>query len=186
MPLIQTISEPEAARVQDLTYSVADLLGRPGEYRDFSVDPELQGVGTSLARLTEKPIHGDLKAESVVEGILVTGAVSGHLDLNCARCLRPFDGDVDLDLLELFVLPGHEASEDEDAYRVTGKEIHLEPMLRDAITLALPLNPLCREDCAGLCAQCGRDLNEGACDCYTDEVDPRWAELASIKDKLSD
>jgi uncharacterized protein len=172
--------------VQDLTYSVADLLGRPGEYRDFSVAPVLSGVGTPLARLQDRPIRGELRAESVVEGILVTGPVSGALDLSCARCLKPFDGDVSLDLLELFVVPGHEGSEDEDAYRVTGKEIHLEPMLRDAIALALPLNPLCREDCAGLCAQCGRDLNEGACDCVADDVDPRWAELASIKDKLSD
>ncbi len=172
--------------MQDLTYSVADLLGRPGEYREFSVQPVLSGVGTSLARLQEKPMSGDLRAESVVEGILVTGPVSGDLDLNCARCLREFESDVSLDLLELFVVPGHEGPDDEDAYRVTGKEIHLEPMLRDAVTLALPLNPLCREDCAGLCAQCGRDLNAGACDCYTEDIDPRWAELASIKEKLSE
>jgi uncharacterized protein len=171
--------------VQDLTYSVADLLGRPGEYREFSVTPVLSGIGTSLARLDDKPLRGELRAESVVEGILLTGPVSGELSLNCARCLRGFDGDVSLELLELFVLPGHERPEDEDAYRVTGKEIHLEPMLRDAITLALPLNPLCREDCAGLCAQCGRDLNDGPCDCYTEEVDPRWAALSTIKDKLS-
>jgi uncharacterized protein len=172
--------------VQDLTYSVADLLDRPGEYREFSVQPVLSGIGTALARLQAKPIRGDLRAESVVEGVLVTGPLSGTMDLRCARCLRPFEGDVSLELLELFVRPGHERPEDEDAYRVTGKEIHLEPMLRDAIALALPLNPLCREDCAGLCAQCGRDLNEGSCDCRTEEIDPRWAELASIKDKLTD
>jgi uncharacterized protein len=184
--LIQTIFEPEAARVQDLTYSVADLLGRPGEYREFSVAPVLSGVGTALARLSEKPIRADLRAESVVEGILVTGPLAGALDLKCARCLRGFEGDLTLDLLELFVLPGQERPKDEDAYSISGKEIRLEPMLRDAVTLALPLNPLCREDCAGLCAQCGRDLNDGACDCRTDDVDPRWADLASIKDKLSD
>jgi uncharacterized protein len=178
--------EPEATRVQDLTYSVSDLLGRPGEYREFALSPVLSGVGGPLARLQENPIRADLRAESVVEGILATGGVRGGLDLQCARCLKSFDGEISLEVCELFVAPGHEGSTSEDAYRVTGKEIHLEPMLRDAILLAMPLNPLCREDCAGLCAQCGRDLNSGTCDCTTEEVDPRWAALSSIKDKLSD
>ena len=170
--------------MQGLTYSVSDLLGRPGEYREFSVEPVIAGVGGALARLKEEPISSDLRAESVVEGILVTGTVTGLLDLSCARCLRSSSGDVSLELCELFVAPGHEASAEDDSYRVTGTEIELEPMLRDAIALALPLKPLCRDDCAGLCATCGRDLGAGACECDVEEVDPRWAALSSIKDKL--
>jgi len=171
--------------VQGLTYSVSDLLGRPGEYREFSIAPVISGVGSPLARLRVEPIRADLRAESVVEGILVTGGVEGPLDLQCARCLEAFEGEVSLDLCELFVAPGHETSAADDAYRVTGKEIHLEPMLRDAISLALPLKPLCRADCEGLCPQCGRRLTDGSCDCSEDDVDPRWAELKSIRNKLS-
>jgi uncharacterized protein len=89
---------------------------------------------------------------------------------------------VEVEVCELYTAPGHEA--EDDAYRVGGTEIDLEPMLRDALTLALPLNPVCREDCAGLCAHCGKDLNEGACDCVEDTTDPRWEALASLRAKL--
>jgi uncharacterized protein len=57
-------------------------------------------------------------------------------------------------------------------------------MLRDAVTLALPLRPLCREDCKGLCARCGNDLNAGPCDCGGDDIDPRWEALAALRERL--
>lgn len=168
----------------DLDISVVDLLGRPGEYRDFPVASRLQGVGNALAELEPTPVRGDLRAESVVEGVLITGAVTGRTALQCARCLAGFEAGLSVDLCELFVAPGHEGSAEEDSYRIAGKEIHLEPMLRDALTLALPLNPLCRPDCKGLCPSCGRNLNEGPCECREDTTDPRWAELEVIKQKL--
>jgi uncharacterized protein len=168
--------------VQGLTISVADLLGRPGEYREFQPRPTIEGVSGPLARLESAPLRCDLRAESVVEGILVTGTVVGGTALECARCLKPFSSELELELIELFAGPGHEG--EDDAYRVTGKEIHLEPMLRDALTLALPLNPLCREDCKGLCAVCGGDLNSVTCDCTTEAPDPRWAELTELKERL--
>ena len=104
---------------------------------------------------------------------------------SCARCLQPITTDVELDVCELFLAPGHEAPPEEEAYEVQGMDIDLEPMLRDNLTLALPLNPVCREDCAGLCATCGKDLNTGACDCTDEEIDPRWAGLAELRDKLA-
>ena len=166
-----------------LNLSVADLLGRPGEYRDFQISPVLKDVGNPLARLQESPLSGDLRAESVVEGILVTGKVSGSGSYKCARCLIDLSDDVSVELCELFVAPGHEEA-DEDAYKVFGKEIHLEPMLRDALVLALPLNPVCREECLGLCSGCGKNLNETECICTEDDIDPRWAELALVREKL--
>jgi DUF177 domain-containing protein len=57
-------------------------------------------------------------------------------------------------------------------------------MMRDSVGLALPLNPLCRDDCAGLCARCGKDLNEGACECVDDDIDPRWDALAALRERL--
>jgi uncharacterized protein len=168
--------------------SVAELLGRPGEYRDIHLAEPLEGVRNTLARLSEEPISGDLRAESVVEGILVTGGVSGSTAVECSRCLKKFDSSVAVDLCELFVAPGHEPEgpEADDTYRVSGTEIKLEPMLRDAITLALPLHPLCRDDCKGLCAQCGADLNEGECSCVVDDTDPRWAPLEQLRERLEE
>jgi uncharacterized protein len=92
---------------------------------------------------------------------------------------------VTVDVCELFVAPGHEAPAEEEVYRVEGLEIDLEPMLRDALTLALPLNPICRSDCKGLCAHCGKNLNEGPCDCTDDDIDPRWAALSELRDRLA-
>ena len=149
--------------MQDLKVSVSEILGHPGLYRDVQVKSSLPEVGNALARVSDGPVEGDLRAESVVEGILVTGLVTAPALFNCARCLKPISTDVRLEVCELFVGPGHEAPAEEESYEVRGDEVDLEPMLRDAITLALPLNPVCREDCAGLCATCGKDLNTGAC-----------------------
>lgn len=170
--------------MQDLRLSVAEILGRPGEYRDIAVRRPLPGVGMALARLGEQGIEGDLRIESVIEGILVTGRVQGDAVMQCARCLNEFRQDVTLRVCELFAGPGHEASEDADVYQVEGVEIDLEPMVRDAVTLALPLNPLCRKDCKGLCGTCGTDLNQGSCDCQEDDFDPRWAALSDLRQRL--
>jgi uncharacterized protein len=168
--------------------SVAELLGRPGEYRDVRLSEPLEGVQTALARLSDEPISGNLRAESVIEGILVTGAVSGTTVVQCARCLTEFDSRIEADLCELFVAPGHDIRQSgaDDTYRVIRSEIGLEPMLRDAMTLALPLHPLCRADCKGLCAQCGADLNAGDCGCVEDESDPRWAPLEKLRARLEE
>ena len=169
--------------MQKLTVSVAELLGRPGLYRDISVSEDIDDVRTALARIAGAPVAGSLRAESVMEGILVTGTVTGRVAAECARCLRPLETDVTLEVCELFVGPGSEIPDDE-AYRVAGTEIHLEPMLRDALTLALPLNPLCRRDCKGLCARCGADLYSGECACADDTTDPRWAPLDELRARL--
>jgi uncharacterized metal-binding protein YceD (DUF177 family) len=168
--------------VQELTVSVAEIIGRPGQYRDISITKPVPGLEVPLAHVGERPLAARLRLESVVEGILVTGGVEAVADLECARCLKGLTESVEVDVCELYTAPGHEA--EDDAYRVTGMDIDLEPMLRDAVTLALPLNPVCRADCAGLCARCGKDLNEGACDCTEDTSDPRWAPLAALRDKL--
>jgi uncharacterized protein len=118
----------------------------------------------------------------VMEGILATGSIEGETSLECARCLKGFSSAVEVEVCELYTAPGHEA--EDDAYRVQGTEIDLEPMLRDAVGLELPLNPLCRVECAGLCARCGKDLNQGACECVEDETDPRWDALAEVRAKL--
>lgn len=171
--------------MQELRVSVAEILGYPGEYRDIRLDRPISGVRTALARVTEGPVHAELRAESVVEGILMTGTVRAGTVLSCARCLDEFPSQVGLELCELFAGPGHESSVEDEAYRVEGKEVDLEPMLRDALTLAMPLHPLCREDCPGLCARCGRRLDVGTCDCFQEETDPRWAELDALREKLS-
>jgi uncharacterized protein len=173
------------AAVQDLIVSVAELLGRPGAYRDVRLAAPLEGVAIALARLDPARVSADLRAESVVEGVLVTGMVRGETVLTCARCLRESSDPVEVDVCELYAAAGHKPEDDEEVYEVRGAELDLEPMLRDAIALALPLNPHCADGCEGLCAMCGRNLVDGRCECWESDHDPRWAALDKLKESLS-
>jgi uncharacterized protein len=170
--------------VQGFSYSVVDILDRPGEYRDFRIVEPLPGAGTALARLQASPVEAELRAESVVEGVLITGRAEADVTFECSRCLTEFPSEVSVELCELFAGPGHAAAPEEDSYEVRGTDVDLEPMLRDALVLALPLNPVCSLDCKGYCAGCGQNLNEGACTCAPDDVDPRWAGLEALRTKL--
>lgn len=110
--------------------------------------------------------------------------------LACHRCLEPVTEPVsaDVDLLLLVGAPramdGEVELDEEDlgVVHVDGETFDLRPLLEEQLQLAVPMKPVCREDCKGLCAQCGADLNEGACDCEDDWVDPRWAALQELKD----
>ena len=169
--------------VSNLIFSVADILDHPGRRRDIVVAAPVPEAGVGLARLSDKPVEAELCAQSVVEGVLVTGRLWGSAGADCARCARPVPLDIVLELCELFVEPGHELAD--EAYELTGTDIDLEPVFRDALTLSLPLNPLCDSACKGLCPHCGRDLNEGECSCHPESSDLRWAPLEELKVKLS-
>ncbi len=123
----------------------------------------------------------DLRMESVVEGVLVSGTVSGPVVGECSRCLDPIQDTVEVDVVELFAYPDSATSEttDEDEVsRLTGDTIDLEPMVRDGVVLGLPVAPLCRPDCAGLCVDCGQRWADLPPEHAHSTVDPRWAALA--------
>jgi uncharacterized protein len=116
----------------------------------------------------------------VVEGVLVSGEARAQVTGECARCLDPVGFDLEVDVQELFVYPGEEA--DDDTGRLEGDLLDLEPALRDAVVFALPFAPVCREDCPGLCPECGERLAEVGPTHHHDEVDPRWAALGKLKE----
>jgi uncharacterized protein len=128
----------------------------------------------------------DLRLESVMEGVLVSGTAAVQLTGECGRCLEPVTDTLTVDLQELFAYPDSStdqtADEDETA-RMEGDFLDLEPTLRDAVVLALPLTPVCREDCSGLCAECGERLDDlpGLPEDHTHEAaDPRWSGLQDL------
>ncbi|MCE1173324.1 MAG: YceD family protein [Propionibacteriales bacterium] len=131
------------------------------------------------------PIEFDLRLESVVEGVLVTGTAKVQLQGNCGRCLEPISSSEVVDLQELFCYPGKEL-DDEEASRIENDLIDLEPVLRDAVVLDLPFTPLCRPDCAGLCPLCGANLNKQPDHGHDEAIDPRWASLTGWADPESD
>jgi uncharacterized protein len=115
--------------------------------------------------------------------VLVTGSAVAPLTGECARCLDPVTSQVEVSFQELYLYgPGPEGEEadDEDRY-LDGDLLDLEPAFRDAVVLALPLSPLCREDCPGLCPECGAHLAEAGPDHgHGESMDPRWAALRQL------
>lgn len=171
-----------------LVINIARLGRRPGSMLTVqeTVDSPAR-LGLDLIAIEEgAPLDLDLRAESVSEGVLVTGTVSGPTAGECARCLTPLTGHVEIDLTELFAYPDSatdETTEADEVGRVVNDTVDLEQPIIDAVGLALPFAPLCRPDCAGLCAQCGVALAAAGPDHHHEQIDPRFAKLAEIFDK---
>ena len=160
-----------------------ELGRRPGSMRELErTVPAPAGWRVEMIGVPEGAQIGlDLRLESVVEGVLVSGEVTVPVEGSCARCLEPDEHTLRLDLHELFAYEGSttEATSDEDEVRlVEADHLDLEPMVRDAVVLALPLSPVCSDDCRGLCVDCGQRLDDLPPDHGHEVVDPRWAGLA--------
>jgi uncharacterized protein len=120
----------------------------------------------------------ELRLESVVDGVLVSTDLRAPLEAECGRCLEPITDVLELSVAELFV---YEPDPDDDEVPVLDGDLaDLAPVLRDAVVLALPLNPVCDETCAGLCPTCGARLDDVEPDHTHDTADPRWAALSRL------
>jgi uncharacterized protein len=171
-----------------LRINISRLGRRPGSMMTLSETvPSPSRIGLDLIGIAEgAPLTLDLRLESVSEGVLVTGTVSGPTSGECARCLTPVTGDVEIDLTELFAYPDSATDETTDADevgRVVNDTVDLEQPIIDAVGLALPFVPLCGPDCAGLCPQCGVALASAEPGHHHEQTDPRWAKLADILDR---
>ena len=169
--------DPRSGLVLD-THDLGRRAGTMKEVRTSVAAPA--GLGIAVIGVPpESPIELDLRLESVVEGVLVTGTAVVKVQGECVRCLDEVSDDLEIDVQELFVYPGSEATEDE-ASKLEGDLIDLEPLVRDGVVLDLPFQPLCREDCQGLCAECGAHLNADPDHSHGEPVDPRWGQLADL------
>jgi len=157
---------------------IRDLARRAGESRDFELDvtvPETFGNAViGVPSGSELEITGRL--ESLHDGVLVTADVSGTLEGECARCLVRVTEPVEVDFQELFAYPG---ASDFD-YQVEGEHIDLEQVVRDTVVPALPFQPVCQEDCEGLCPVCGVRLLDHPGHGHDAPIDPRWAGLRGL------
>lgn len=146
--------------------------------------PNPARIGVELMAIAEgAPLELDLRVESVSEGALVTGTVSAPTTGECARCLTPITGDVEIDLTELFAYPDSatEATTDADEVgHVVDNSVNLEQPIVDAVGLALPFSPLCGPDCQGLCPDCGVPMATAEPGHRHEKIDPRWAKLSSM------
>jgi uncharacterized protein len=170
-----------------LAVNIARLGRRPGAV--FSVHDTVTcpaRIGLDLVGIQPgSPVDLDLRVESVSEGVLVTGTVAAPTTGECVRCLTPFSGDVTVTLTELFAYPNsvtEATTEEDEVRRVVDDIVDLEQPIIDAVGLELPLSPVCRPDCLGLCPQCGVPLSTAEPRHHHDQIDPRWAKLAEVSD----
>ncbi len=183
--------------MEDLTFNVAQLLKEPyGATRigDVSVPfsmllPDLQLA--ELDPLEAAPvIEGEVQLMHSTEGVLVQGTLSVEISLPCSRCLDPVSVPLDIDVEENFcptidIITGQSIVPEEEDEALWIDEHHildLTEVLRQDTLVAIPLVVHCREECLGLCPTCGKNLNEGSCECRP-EPDPRWTSLLGLLDK---
>jgi uncharacterized protein len=181
-----TSLDPRAPLVLD----TRELGRRPGSQREVELTvPAPAELGIEVLRVTEgSPVELDLRLEAVMEGVLLTGTATAALEGECVRCLEPIEDDILARLQELYVYPEqhdkaaehHDRDLDDETSQLEDDLLDLEPLLRDAVVLALPFQPLCREDCPGLCTECGARLAEDPDHAHEAPVDPRWAGLDQL------
>lgn len=153
----------------------------PGTARtDRRTSPAPADMGVEMVRVPAgADLELDVQLEGVTEGVLVTATVTAPLAGECARCLEPFASATSVRFQELFVAADDGA--EPDGYVLDGGLLDLEPALRDALVLELPLSPLCGDDCEGLCAQCGVRLADAPPGHGHDERGPMWAALKDVR-----
>lgn len=180
-------SAPAPSPLPDLRFDAVDLIGRPGAQRRIErtiVAPEIPDAPAGMWTEPGEQIAVDGSLESVVEGIYATGTVQAHVTGECSRCLDPLEADLDVRFDELFTYPEKisrdmSAKEREEIVTLEGDAVDLGPFVYDALVLAAPAIPLCREDCAGLCAQCGIRLEDDPGH-HHDVIDDRFAALQGL------
>ncbi|MBZ6477249.1 YceD family protein [Streptomyces griseocarneus] len=174
-------------------FDTRELGRRPGALKRISRSvPAPTDLGIEVIGVPENAaVELDLRLESVMEGVLVTGTARAPLTGECVRCLEPLEHELEADFQEMYSYPDADArgriaaadddaeDDEEDMLFLEDDMFDLEPVLRDAVVLSLPLQPVCQEDCPGLCSECGARLADDP-DHHHDAVDIRWAALQGL------
>lgn len=163
----------EPVRWQETCHLAAEILDRP-----------------ELVALSPIAWRGSLTFND--PGFLLQGDLAYQQTLTCTRCLKEFEEPANSELRLLVEVGGvagapgeRELGEDElEVVTVAGDELDTDPLVLEQVLLNLPMKPLCRPDCKGLCPRCGVDRNVEACGCEVASTDPRWSALADLKDRL--
>ena len=153
-------------------------MHKAGTLRRIDIEfPLPEALDNSIAAIkVGDQIVIDGRLESVHEGILVSANVSGEAETVCSRCLDPLKLDVDVEFQELFAY----SLTDEDDLIITDETIDLEQVVRDAVVLSLPFQPICSSDCEGLCIDCGLKIADNPQHVHEAPVDPRWNALKNL------
>lgn len=166
--------------------NVSQLLKEPiGASREYKINEALD----ITEDIRHNSVSGDVSLLRTQQGILVKAKLHTEITLTCSRCLSMLRYPLDISFEEEYIqtidvnngLP-LETSREPDSFTIDEHHIiDLREAIRQYAMLLIPMKPLCRSDCTGLCRECGRNLNEGACDCPVKTVDPRWSKLLNLR-----
>lgn len=177
--------------VESLTFNVAQLLrDTVGASRNVEASAELGQLAPEVESAGESVLSGPVRLMHTNAGILVYGKFRAQIAMACARCLEPVFVPLDVTVEEVFtptidILTGKSITPEEEDRALWIDEHHildLSEVTRQGVLLAVPMSTTCREDCRGLCPDCGQNLNQGQCACEP-EPDPRWGPLLGLLDQ---
>jgi uncharacterized protein len=170
-----------------LVFDTHEMGRKPGAERTFTLStPAPSEMGYDVYAVPEgSTIELELRLEAIMEGVLATGSFSARAVGECVRCLEPIDEAVVVGFQELYLYdaPSNPEEADEEDHVLEDELLDLEPVLRDAVVLALPQHPLCGPDCPGLCPECGARLADDPEHTHGEAIDPRWSTLSQLAEQ---
>ncbi len=161
--------------------AIIKVTGAAVKLDDFVELGEAVFLGETYRFLKPLKIVGEIYNNG--QTLSLKANVTGSMHTECSRCLKDIEVDVDFDIDELLARIEEGEEPDEDIIPFEGYEVDIDSIVADSFRLNIMGSYLCDEDCKGLCPACGKDLNEGPCDCVYDYIDPRWQALADILKK---
>jgi uncharacterized protein len=164
-----------------------NLEGRKGDFAHVYQPDELNPVDERVRLTAPAAVNGKVRLSG--NEVFVSGHVDSRAQVECDRCLQPVEAPVSADFtLEYITGSEYESSEVAELTEAEmsvavfdGEGLDVDEIVKEQILLAVPTRMLCREDCKGICPECGIDRNKGECSCVADDIDPRWAALKNFK-----
>lgn len=162
---------------------LSKLKLHPRESESFFL--QVRGNDDLLAGMGGKfigPVEVEIEIENTGRLFTGRGNVRTLLQLPCARCLQDFTYTVDTEFQAVIAEnPGQNQNSDDDAVFLEGEMADISPIVEETIFMAVPICPLCKDECQGLCPICGRNRNTSTCSCKEENIDPRWEKLKNLK-----
>ncbi len=163
---------------------LAKIMDRPGDTVSFSTEVDLSDLCYGVSYPVSEPVKAEGMVRNTAGVLVMSGEISTTIHGTCDRCASEFHREVrfSLDDVVLVTEMANEENEDEWVFPLEGDSADLDDIVRTVFVLNLDSKLLCKDDCAGLCCRCGRNLNDGPCNCQK-ELDPRFAALKQLLEK---
>lgn len=167
----------------DLSDIIKDYGGRLELEKAFSM-PKTSFMGEEFTFIGDCLLKGYILNNT--KSLELSARVTGEMQVHCARCGKPMTAKVSFPISEILLREDEEFSDDDEVLVYSGTEIDLTEAITSSFLMNVDTRFLCSEDCRGLCPKCGVNLNDEACDCDTEYIDPRLEKLAEIMKNMSD